>query len=197
MRLVIFDFDGTLTKKDSLGEFLRYYYKKNIYFKKLLRFLPFFILYKLKILKNDIAKEKLITIFFKDENEFTFKQKAREFALNKINSFLNKKVYNEFCKHKKNNDEVIIISASFKCWIDEWAKKEQVKSISTILEIKNHKLTGKFKTKNCYGIEKVNRLKKEVDISKYSEIISYGDSDGDRYIFEISNKFFKIPNTLI
>ena len=189
MRLVIFDFDGTLTKKDSLGEFLKYYYNKKIYFKKLAIFLPTFLLYKFKIIKNDIAKQRLMEIFFKGKDEDTFKQKAKRFALERVDTFLNDKIYKKFQSHKLNGDRVIIISASFECWINEWAKKEKVESLSTILEIKNKKITGRFYTKNCYGKEKVNRLKEYIDISKYDEIISYGDSKGDEKIFAISTKY--------
>jgi len=192
MRLVIFDFDGTLIKKDSLGEFLKYYYDKEAYLKKIFLFLPTFLLYKLKLIKNDIAKQKLIKIFFENEDEDIFKKKAKKFALERVDTFLNDKIYKQFQSHKLNGDRIIIISASFECWISQWAKKEEVEFLSTILEIKDNRLTGRFYTENCYGKEKVNRLKNYLDISKYDDIISYGDSKGDEYIFKISTQFYKV-----
>lgn len=49
-------------------------------------------------------------------------------------------------------------------------------------------MNGRLSTKNCYGPEKVNRLKEVLgDLSDY-HITAYGDSYGDRDIMEIADK---------
>ena len=45
MNLVLFDFDGTITTKDSLPLFLKYTVTKQQYIFKMVKFLPIFILY--------------------------------------------------------------------------------------------------------------------------------------------------------
>lgn len=51
--------------------------------------------------------------------------------------------------------------------------------ISTKLEIRDGFITGKLSTKNCYGIENVNRMKENYDLNKFDYIFAYRDSSGD------------------
>ena len=61
-----------------------------------------------------------------------------------------------------------------------------------LFEIKNGKLTGKFSTKNCFGIEKVNRIKEKYNLSEYNVIYAYGNSSGDKEMLSIANeKYYK------
>jgi HAD superfamily phosphoserine phosphatase-like hydrolase len=192
MRLILFDFDGTLTTKDSLNEFLKFSVGKRKYFLKLFLFMPLFILYKLKLIKNNKAKEMLFSFFFKNIEEDVFKEIAKEYSLTQIDKILDYDIYNEMIKYKENEDKVIIVSASIECWLKPWCQNNNIELISTKLEFINNKFTGKFKTKNCYGMEKVNRIKEYLNINEYEEIIVYGDSAGDYEMFNISNKHFKI-----
>ena len=71
----------------------------------------------------------------------------------------------------------------------------KLKLIATKLEVKNNNITGNFKTKNCYGEEKVTRIKKELDINKYNDIYAYGDSNGDKEMLNIAtHPFYKSFN---
>jgi phosphoserine phosphatase len=61
-----------------------------------------------------------------------------------------------------------------------------IEIISTEIEISNNKITGKLSTANCYGPEKVNRLKKLLSMDDYSTIYAYGDSKGDREMLALA-----------
>jgi len=65
MNLALFDFDGTLTSKDSLGEFLKYSVSRSKYIINMIKFIPYFIMWQTKLMPNNITKEKLFDIFFK------------------------------------------------------------------------------------------------------------------------------------
>ena len=54
-------------------------------------------------------------------------------------------------------------------------------------------LTGFLASKNCYGPEKVLRIKKQINLTDYDNIIAYGDSQGDREMFELAEKCFYKP----
>jgi phosphoserine phosphatase len=56
----------------------------------------------------------------------------------------------------------------------------------------NEKLSGHLKTKNCYGPEKVRRIREVIDTDEYSTIYAYGDTRGDKEMLELANfKFYK------
>ena len=192
MRLALFDFDGTLTTKDSLEEFIIFAVGKRHYYFKLLIFSPVYILYRLKLLHNSIAKEMLFRLYFHDIQENEFRELALQFAQEGLEPIIRQNIYQKFLEHIQNGDRVVLVSASMKCWLKPWADKHSVELLSTELEFKEGKFSGKFKTKNCHGIEKLNRVKELLNLDDYEEIFTYGDSSGDDYILEVADHKIRV-----
>lgn len=185
--LVLFDFDGTLTTKDSLGEFIKFAKGDFNYYFGLLKFTPYFLMWKLGLMKNYEAKEKLFQLFFHNAKEYDFKKIAHEYGLSKIYKIQRESTYKIFLQHIKDGDRVVLVSASMRCWLEPWANKHKVELLSTELEFIDAKFSGKFATKNCHGIEKVNRIKALLDTNKYETIYSYGDSSGDKEMLDLAD----------
>ena len=74
-----------------------------------------------------------------------------------------------------------MVSASVEEWVAPWCLNLGVdKVLTTKVEVKEGRLTGRLLSKNCYGQEKVNRLL-EVEPERNSYILhAYGDSRGDK-----------------
>jgi len=187
MNLALFDFDGTLTKKDSLNEFLKYSVDTQTYLQNMLRFGPFFILWQLKFMSNSTAKQHLLKIFFKDMDKNEFEKLAKEFSLTKIDSILREDRFKILQEHKQNGDRVIIVSASLQSWLQPWCDKNKIELLCTQIEFIDGKVTGKFSTPNCHGFEKVNRIKEFLDLDIYETIYAYGDSSGDVQMLDIAD----------
>jgi len=192
MRLALFDFDGTITNKDSFIKFIIF---SKGYLPFLIGFflnLPIIIAYKLRIISNSKAKEKIISYFFKGMSEKEFTKISKEYSLFYIKNILRKDALNRIDWHKAQGHKIIIISASIECWLKPWCDLNDLELISTKLEKEKGLITGKFSTKNCHGQEKVNRLKDKYTLSDYNHIYAYGDSSGDKELLEIANeRFFK------
>ena len=58
--IVFFDFDGTITTKDSLAEFIKYAVGTKKYYLGLLIQSPMLIAFKLKLMANDKAKSHFL-----------------------------------------------------------------------------------------------------------------------------------------
>ena len=189
--LALFDFDGTITTKDSMVEFIKYAVGERAYYFGLFWLSPMLIAYALKIIPNHKAKEHLLAYFFKEMDINIFESNAKRYSLQEIDKIVRKKAIEKITWHKKEGDRVIIISASLRCWLEPWCIENGIELLSTEFKVKD----GKFTTKNCYGIEKVNRLKKICDIDKYEYIYAYGDSHGDRELLALGNQSFYKPFT--
>lgn len=85
---------------------------------------------------------------------------------------------------------VVIVTASFEELVADWCHEHQIDLISNTLDIQNGFLTGKIKDKNCYGPGKVEKIVNILDLTKYTHIYAYGDSDGDRAMFELADGSF-------
>jgi HAD superfamily phosphoserine phosphatase-like hydrolase len=91
-------------------------------------------------------------------------------------------------QHKKNNDTIYIVTASPYYWVEAWANQFEIPVIGTKLEEINGELTGNLLGNNCYGPEKVERVRASIDLSKYGHIVAYGDSRGDKELLGMADE---------
>ena len=194
-KIYAFDFDGTLTTKDTLLEFIRFAKGSGQMFRGFLLFSPLLLLMKLHLYPNWKAKQQLFSYFFKGMNIDDFNALCTRFA--EQNKHLLRPAGIEKVRQAIEEEQatVLIISASIDNWVrpffDEIDKKIQV--LGTQIETKEGCLTGQFTTKNCYGQEKVNRLTALYPHREAYELIAFGDSRGDKELLDFADKGFYKP----
>ena len=191
-RIAFFDFDGTITTHDTLLEFIRFSKGPFLFYLGFLLYSPWLVAYRLKIIPNQLAKEKILGFFFGNTPLTDFQSQCDRFAVEALPSLLRPKALEEIEKLKQAGFVVVVVSASPENWIAGWAAANGLLLIATRLEIKEQRLTGRIAGRNCHGKEKVNRIHEIFRLTDYKEIYAYGDSSGDRPMLALaSNPFFK------
>ncbi len=186
--ITLFDFDGTITTDDSLIKFIRFVVGDTKFAIGMVVLSPMLTVYKLKLIPNYKAKQYMLSYFFKGMTEEKFMQVANEYSLNHIDTILRPKAMEKIAWHKEQGHKVVIVSASIECWLKPWCDKNGLELIATKLEIKDGRVTGKLLTKNCYGIEKANRVQEQYNLDDYDYIYAYGDSRGDKELLALSDE---------
>jgi len=190
MNLALFDFDGTLTNRDSLPDFIQYAVGKPAYYFGLSLLSPVLLFYSFGLIRNDVAKQKLMARFFKGWSYERFQQVANDYSLSEIDRIIRQQAIEKLDWHQQQGDRVIVVSASMEDWLKPWCDNKGVELLATRLEIKNGSITGEFATPNCHGEEKVSRIKALLNLSDYGRIIAYGDSSGDTAMLAIADESF-------
>lgn len=186
--IAFFDFDGTITFKDSLADFLKSAFGVSGFYRGVVAMLPVLMAYKLKLLSNHDAKEKFIAHYFKGWQENQFQQKADDYSEHGIASIVRSDAAEKLAWHKSQGHKIVIVSASIENWLHTWCIKNGFELVGTRLEVENGEITGKFSTRNCYGQEKVNRINSLYSLSEFQEVYAYGDSRGDREMLAIASQ---------
>tara|TARA_B100000508_G_scaffold124704_1_gene108192 strand:- start:42421 stop:43014 length:594 start_codon:yes stop_codon:yes gene_type:complete len=186
--LALFDFDGTITQSDSFTSFVKFYHGTSKFLLGFIFFSPILILMKLGVVGNGLVKNMVFSYFFKGASENQFNEQCQHYSLQVLPSLLRPKAIETLNSHLNNSDDVVIVSASPENWIMPWAIPQGIRVISTTVEVKDGFLTGMLSSKNCYGPEKVLRIKNALDLSQYKSIVAYGDSKGDREMLELANE---------
>lgn len=181
-----FDFDGTLTTKDSFIEFIRYAKGTCSLLIGLGLFSPLLFLMKLKVINNWRVKQWLFSWYFKGMSEDEFNKTCQKFATD-CQWILRPLGIEHIDSSITLGQKVIIVSASIENWIKPFFEGKDVSVVSTQLETREGKLTGVFKTRNCYGAEKVNRINSICPPRREYVLIAYGDSRGDKEMLEYSD----------
>ncbi len=185
--IAFFDFDGTITNRDIFWDYLFYRLKTGLSPLKVFYSFPFFALYLIKILNNEKAKQLIFSQLFKGEPVGFFKSTVQKYYETNFKIRLKKDALTQILWHKNSMHQVYIVSANFDLIVQQFAKEQSIGLISTQLNVENNIITGKFASPNCYGIEKVNRIKKAVrNLNSFTKIYAYGDSKGDREMLALA-----------
>lgn len=187
-RYALFDFDGTITTKDTLFDFIRFTYGKSGLVKCLLMNVWNLSLYAAKLRSNERAKEIMLATMIRGTDTVVFKEQCERYSMERVPQIIKEKTKEIIEKHRSAGETLFIVSASPENWIRPWAMKNGfTEVIATRLEEKNGVLTGKFASRNCYGVEKVNRLKEFFTDREQVYLSAYGDSSGDKPMLNYAN----------
>lgn len=178
-KLYLFDFDGTLTYKDTMFLFLKFYNSKKFYV-QFLRHTPLFVLLKMGLADAEKVKKSFISSVLKGERKTSIERKAQEFFEKFGNEVLRENAL-EFIKEIDHSQtRAYIVTASLDIWVKPFAENLNLNLLATHAEFKNDVFTGNFVGKNCNGDEKRCRIEKEFVGKKFDKTIAFGDTKGDR-----------------
>lgn len=187
-RIYCFDFDGTLTTRDTLLEFIRYVRGSVRLLGGLLLYSPLLVLMKLHLADNGKVKERVFSHFFGGMGLDEFDRLCCDFSATHL-GLLRPQGIKRVRECLAQGNRVIVVSASIDNWVKPFFSQpglEGVEVEGTHIEVADGKVTGRFTTPNCYGAEKVNRLRQAVGDTPCEE--AYGDSRGDRELLAYARK---------
>ena len=197
MTLHAFDFDGTLTTSDTLLLFIRHARGRWALLGGLLLYSPRLVLMKLGLLDNGRTKERLFGHYFRGMLERDFDALCTSFARSHAH-ILRTEGLRTIRQALERGERVVVLSASIDRWVQACLNQfiddtTHFKVLGTQIEVANGRLTGRFGTPNCYGQEKVRRLKEWLESEKVGtkgalEMIAYGDSHGDKELLAMAKE---------
>ena len=176
-RIYAFDFDGTLTTRDSLLAFILFACGRRAFVCGMLLHAPLLVLMKLHLYPNYKAKQRVFAHFFKDMTLQRFNALGSQFAASHRH-LLRPAGVDAVNGALATGADVLIVSASIDNWVQPFFPSVRV--VGTKAEVANGRLTGRFLTPNCYGQQKVERIRELYPQRSDYHLTAYGDSRGDR-----------------
>lgn len=189
-----FDFDGTLTRRDTLFPFLLYVAGPFKFSCKILLLLATLTGYALGFIRNDKAKIKVLTSFLANMEMDALQQQALQFAEQKLPSLLRSEAMQRLDWHKKQGHRCVVVSASLEIYLRPWASKAGFDDIlGSRLEVQTDgRTTGNLLGENCFGPEKLRRLDALLGSRGDYTLYAYGDSRGDKELLSaVDFPFYK------
>lgn len=191
-KIYCLDFDGTLTTSDTLLEFIKYAKGRGRFLMVFLMYSPLLVLMKLHLYPNWKAKQQIFAHLFAGMRIEKFDALCRGFA-EENQHLLRPKGITLVHEALVAGAQVFIVSASIDNWVRPFFDIRNLKGVQVLgtqIEVEDGKLTGNFKSNNCYGKEKVHRIAevlKSFERSEY-EIEAFGDSRGDKEMLAFADK---------
>lgn len=187
-----FDFDGTLTFRDSLLPFLLsiagpFQTFINVFFE-----IPSFVQYAFGFLNRQGVKEALLNRFLKNMSRHELQEHAQQFSKNVLPNMIRPEGLARIAWHRNQGHRCILVSANLDIYLEPWAKSAgfQDALTSKVEFSEDEKVTGRLSGLNCRGMEKVRRLTELLGPREKYELYAYGDSKGDQELLDFADKPF-------
>lgn len=184
-----FDFDNTLTKRDSLLPFLFYLhgYIKTCYL--LLSLLPSFVHFIAGNISRQEIKEKILTRFIGGMPLKKVEAAGKEYADKHLDCLLKQTGMQRLSWHHSQGHCTLLVSASPEFYLIPWARRHGFEAVlaSRLETTEDGMITGRLIGLNCWGAEKRARLSEYLKGNPVGEIYAYGDSQGDREMLDMAH----------
>jgi len=189
-QLFLYDFDGTITNKDTLFDFLKFSTSNAIYYGRVLVFSPLFVLAKWGFVNKSIVKERFISFFLKGKSKVELSTLSSAYLQRVLSKGILRRSALSSIRESKKQGKVYIVSASLDIWLKSISEYLEVGLICTKAKYENDVFDGKFSTPNCNRDEKPKRVVKELRLDTYDQISYFWDSKGDLAMKAIATNFY-------
>jgi phosphatidylglycerophosphatase C len=188
--LALFDFDGTITFKDSFTPFILYAVEPTRIAIGKVVLSPMIAAYKLGLVPTSPMRATVVGFGFRGRREADVRRMGQSFAHEKLSAITSPRALERIGWHKAQGDAVVVVSASLDVYLSEWCKEVGVDSICTELEARGGILTGRYRHGDCTGSEKARRVRERYDLRAYEVVYAYGDTKEDEAMLALAHKRF-------
>lgn len=186
--IVAFDFDGTLTVRDSFTAFLVWRTPPLRLLLRSLRMIPATLRY---LADRDRGRMKAVVahVFLKDVDAAELAAEAERFAELAAARLLRPDAIAAWEAHRREGALLVIVSASPETVVAPFARRLGAdRLIATRLEVDERgRVTGRLTGANCRGEEKARRLR-ETYGPGVRLAAAYGDTSGDREMLAMAER---------
>jgi len=179
-----FDFDGTLTRRDTLLPYLWRSLGWPRFLLALLRSAPWLLAYACRLMSNHTAKARLLQVSLGGVRRAEIDRWTADFVEAYLLRQWDPATLARLRWHQERGHCCLIISASPGIYLHRTGEMLHMDGVlCTELEWEGEMLTGCMQTPNCHGEEKVRRLKawlaERYPAENQFVLHAYGDSRGD------------------
>ncbi len=186
-RVAAFDFDVTITTRDTFVPFLECAFGRKRVRSLFLKLAPEALKVALGLSSRDVFKERLICSLFLGESMERLSEVGHLHAAEILN-WVRPAALRRIEWHKERGDRLVMVSASLNLYLEPVAKELGFDDLLCTRPSANHLIfDGGLAGKNCRGPEKVRLLSGLLGNLAMYDLYAYGDSDGDREMLQVAN----------
>jgi phosphatidylglycerophosphatase C len=194
--IAAFDFDGTLTRRDTLLPFLARGLGWLRFLLALLLSSPWLAAFALRLIPNHVAKQKLMLATLKSRTTAELDDWTNRWLAQDFPGQLQDWTMARLAEHQQAGHVCVMVSASPDIYLKRVAKDLGFDALlCTEMAVVNGRLTGQMRTPNCHGEQKVLRLQawmaERFGLSGGAEVVyAYGDTSGDKPMLRLAAHAF-------
>lgn len=179
MNLALFDFDGTLTTRETYADFMRHAVSPLRRALGTPLFAPMLAGYKLGLVSGNRIRRHVAAFGLRGASATHVHATGTRFAAEHIPPLLRMDAMQRLAWHKAQGDTVVLVSGGLDFYLAPWCRTHGIELLCSRMETRGDCLTGHYLGAQCVGEEKARRVRERFDLAAYEQCHAHGDSDED------------------
>ncbi|MEW9571619.1 HAD family hydrolase [Rhodanobacter sp. Si-c] len=188
MNLALFDFDGTLTTRETFGDFMRHAVPPLRRALGIPMFAPMLAAYKLGLVSGTHIRHHVTAFGFRGVPAVHVHAAGERFAAEVLPSLLRPKAMQRLAWHQAQGDKVVLVSGGLDFYLAPWCRQHGLELICSSMETRGNHLTGRYHGVQCVGAEKARRVRERHDLGAYDTCYAYGDTHEDAAMLALAQR---------
>ena len=186
--LALFDFDGTLTDRETMPDFMHAAVRpwRLALGKALL--LPLIVGYKARIVPGIAVRAAICFVGFRGIPVGELEAHGRRFAADVLPGTLRPEAMARLAWHQARGDTVVVVSGGLDVYLRPWCEAHGVALLCSSLAHENGRFSGRYEGAQCVRGEKARRVLEHYPPTRFQRIHAYGDTPEDRELLALAHE---------
>lgn len=190
MDLALFDFDGTITDRETMPDFMLASVRPwRLRIGKVV-LLPLIVGYKLGGISGSVVRAAICWFGFRGIPAVELERHGEEFARTVLPSTIRPAALERIKWHQARGDRVVVVSGGLDLYLSHWAETLGLDLVCSSLEQHGGHFTGFYRGPQCVKGEKVRRVQQLHPAHAFGKVFAYGDTAEDYELLAMAHEAY-------
>jgi len=190
MDLALFDFDVTISERETFAGFVRASIGRRRRWLGSVAVAPHYLGYKLGWRSGERVRRRVIAVALRGRPEREVRAAAERHVREAVSAMIRPQERSRIDWHRARGDRVVVATANLDLFVAHWCEQQGLQCISPRLERRDGVLTGRYLGRDCCGEEKPRRVRERIALDGYGEVYAYGDTPEDHGLLALADRRF-------
>ena len=176
--LALFDFDGTLTTRETFPDFMRYAVPRWRLLAGGALLAPVVFGYRRGWVAGNPTRASIVQVGLRGVQATRLRAQGDAFAREVLPGLLRPEAMEKLAWHRGRGDRIVVVSGGLDVYLAPWCAAQGLELACSVLAERGGRITG-YAGAQCVGEEKVRRIRALCDPQDYVAIHAYGDTHED------------------
>jgi len=188
MDLALFDFDGTITYRETMPHFMRIAVRTHRKWLGSMLLAPFILGYKARIVSGTRVRALICRVGFWNIPTHELEAHGQHFAREVLPATLRPEAMARIAWHKRRGDTVVVVSGGLDLYLRHWCEAHDIELLCSVLEQHEGRFTGRYLGRQCVRDEKARLVQQRYPLTRFSRVFAYGDTPEDRELLALAHE---------
>ncbi|WP_299346827.1 HAD family hydrolase [uncultured Pseudoxanthomonas sp.] len=186
MDLALFDFDGTLTTRETFPDFMRHAVARPRLLVGGVLLAPVVFGYRRGWVAGNLTRASIVQVGLRGVDASRLRAQGDAFAREVLPDVLRPEAMARLAWHRERGDRIVVVSGGLDVYLAPWCATQGVELLCSVLAERDGRITG-YAGAQCVGEEKVRRVRALCDPQAYAAIHAYGDTHEDNAMLAMAH----------